>query len=97
MFNPLSKEEIIQVVRLQFARVKNTLDKNGIKLEMTDTAIQLVADLGFDPHFGARPIKRVMQRNLLNELSKMILAGQVQRDSKIIVDAAEGKLVFKNK
>jgi ATP-dependent Clp protease ATP-binding subunit ClpB len=96
MFQPLTKEEIIKVVELQLGIISKMLDKNGIWLTATPKAIQHIASLGFDPQFGARPIKRVIQKNLLNELSKMILEGKVDKDSTIIVDEKNGKLVFKN-
>ncbi len=96
MFQPLTKEEIIKVVELQLGIIRKMLDKNGIRLTTTQKAIQLIATLGFDPQFGARPIKRVIQKNLLNELSKMILEGIVDKDSTIKVDEKNGKLVFRN-
>jgi ATP-dependent Clp protease ATP-binding subunit ClpB len=96
MFQPLTKDEIVKVVELQLGIISKMLDKNGIRLTATPKAIQLIASLGFDPQFGARPIKRVIQKNLLNELSKMILEGKVDKDSTIKVDEKNGRLVFKN-
>ena len=78
MFRPLTKDEIQTVVELQLGNVQKMLEKNDIRLRATKKAIQFIATLGFDPQFGARPIKRVIQKNLLNELSKMILEGNVQ-------------------
>ena len=72
------------------------LAKNDIRLIVTKKAIKRIADIGFDPQFGARPIKRVIQKNLLNELSKLILEGKVDKDSEIVVDEKDGTLVFKN-
>ena len=72
------------------------LAKNDIRLIVTKKAIKRIADLGFDPQFGARPIKRVIQKNLLNELSKLILEGKVDKDSEILVDEKDGTLVFNN-
>jgi ATP-dependent Clp protease ATP-binding subunit ClpB len=72
------------------------LEKNDIRLRATKEAIRFIATLGFDPQFGARPIKRVIQKNLLNELSKMILEGKVNNDKEIVVDEKEGKLTFMN-
>jgi len=86
MFRPLSKKDIRKIVRIQFELVKNRLAESGIKLEISDTALDRLAKLGFDPQFGARPLKRVMQRELLNELSKQILSGKVNKDSIIFVD-----------
>ncbi len=97
MFQPLTREEIRRVVELQIGYVQKALEKNGIKLTATKRAVDYIADTGFDPQFGARPIKRVIQRDLLNELSKMILDGKVDRDSVIAVDEKNGGLVFKNK
>jgi ATP-dependent Clp protease ATP-binding subunit ClpB len=72
------------------------LGKSDIRLKTTKKAIQLIATLGFDPQFGARPIKRVIQKNLLNVLSKMMLEGNVNKDKEIVVDEKDGKLVFRN-
>jgi len=96
MFKPLTKDEIRTVVELQLGMVQKTLEKSDIRLRVTKNAIQLIATLGFDPQFGARPIKRVIQKNLLNELSKMILAGNVDKEKEIVVDEKEGKLTFMN-
>ncbi|MGA8377785.1 MAG: type VI secretion system ATPase TssH, partial [Methanoregula sp.] len=96
MFKPLTKEEIYKVVELQIGLIQKMLAKNDIRLKATKKAIQFIATQGFDPQFGARPIKRVIQKNLLNELSKMILEGTVNKDKVIVVDEKEGKLVFTN-
>jgi ATP-dependent Clp protease ATP-binding subunit ClpB len=96
MFKPLSKNEIRDIVKLQFELVKKMLEKNGIQLEITEKAIDQLAKIGYDPQFGARPLKRVMQRKVLNELSKMILAGKVEKDHKILIDVENDEFVFKN-
>lgn len=96
MFTPLSQDEIKDIVKLQFDLVKKMLEANGVSLSITDKAIDHIAKMGFDPQFGARPIKRVLQRNVLNELSKMIIAGDVQKNSKVVVDFIDGELTFKN-
>jgi len=96
MFKPLTHDEIRTVVELQLGIIQKMLGKNEIQLRATKKAIQFIANLGFDPQFGARPIKRVIQKNLLNELSKMILEGKVQKDKEIVVDEKDGKLIFKN-
>lgn len=97
MFKPLSREEIKDVVRLQFDRLKEMLNNNGYLVDISAGAIDLIARLGYDPQFGARPVKRIIQRNLLNELSKQILAGEVSPGKKVMIDAAEGdRLVFLN-
>ena len=76
--------------------VKTMLAKNGINLEISDVAINKLANSGYDPQFGARPLKRVIQRLVLNELSKMILAGKVEKDHKILIDLEDDNLVFRN-
>ena len=96
MFRPLTKDEIQTVVELQLGNVQKMLGKNDIRLTATKKAIRFIATQGFDPQFGARPIKRVIQRNVLNELSKMILEGNVKKENEIVVDEKEGKLVFRN-
>ena len=96
MFQPLTMREIKDVVRLQLRMIQKMLEKNEINLNFTDKAVDYFAKLGFDPQFGARPIKRVIQKNMLNELSKMILDGKVDKNSDINVDAKEGGLVFSN-
>jgi ATP-dependent Clp protease ATP-binding subunit ClpB len=96
MFRPLTKEEIQTVVGLQLENVQKMLEKSDIRIRATKKAIQFIATLGFDPQFGARPIKRVIQKNLLNELSKMILEGTVNKEKEIVVDEKDGKLVFRN-
>ncbi len=96
MFTPLSENEIRQIVRLQLNSVQKMLDQNGIKLEFTDTALDFISHEGYDPQFGARPVKRVIQRYVLNELSKQILSGKVDREHPIVIDAQAGDLVFKN-
>jgi len=97
MFKPLTIEEIRDIVLLQLRMVQKTLEKNEISLKFTDEAVDYFAKMGFDPQFGARPIKRVIQKNMLNELSKMILDGKVDKNSEIAIDARDGKLVFSNK
>ena len=96
MFKPLSRKEIHGIVKLQFDRVKQMLAKNGIRLEITEEAITKLAAMGYDPQFGARPLKRVIQREVLNELSKMILAGKVNAEKPIRVDVKGDDFVFEN-
>ncbi|MDR1414256.1 MAG: ATP-dependent chaperone ClpB [Odoribacteraceae bacterium] len=90
MFAPLRRAEIVEVVRLQVSAVIKMLAANGISLDVTDQAVAWIASEGYDPQFGARPVKRVIQRALLNELSKRILSGEVSRDGHIVVDINEG-------
>ncbi|MDO9035338.1 MAG: ATP-dependent chaperone ClpB [Methanoregula sp.] len=96
MFRPLSKDEIQTVVELQLGNVQKMLKKSDIRLRATKKAIQFIATQGFDPQFGARPIKRVIQKMLINELSKMILEGTINKDNEIVVDEKGGKLTFGN-
>lgn len=96
MFSPLSREHIGEIVRIQFASVQRTLREIGIEMEATDDALDWLAQLGYDPQFGARPLKRVMQKRILNELSKQILGGKVQKDSKIQLDMFDNQFVFYN-
>ena len=97
MFQSLTREEVRRIVELQLKNIQKMLEKSCIKLTITKKAVDFIAIIGFDPQFGARPIKRVIQKNLLNELSKMILEEKVNKNSEIIVDEKNGKLVFKNK
>ena len=96
MFLPLNKQEIAQVVSLQINAVKEMLRPQGFTLEVTPQAIDYLADAGFDPEFGARPVKRAIQNLLLNDLSKKLLAGEVSRDNPIKVDSFGEGLVFIN-
>ena len=96
MFLPLTKAEIAQVVTLQINAVKKMLEPQGFRLTVTDAAVELLADEGFDPEFGARPVKRAIQRLVLNDLSKKILAEEVSRDKPIVIDADGGRLQFRN-
>jgi ATP-dependent Clp protease ATP-binding subunit ClpB len=97
MFTPLAEAEIAQIVRLQVEGVAKMLKNNGIDLQLTPKAIDPIAAEGFDPQFGARPIKRALQRLLLNELSNKIIARSIDKEKPILVDEVEGKLVFENK
>ena len=96
MFTPLTEKEIRQIVGLQLNNVKKMLAENGITLEFTDAALDFISHEGYDPQFGARPVKRVIQRYVLNELSKEILSGHVNREHAITIDFAGGELVFRN-
>lgn len=96
MFLPLNKKEIEQIVGLQVSSIHKMLKENGIELRVTNEAISKLAEAGFDPEFGARPVKRALQRNLLNDLSKKILSGAVDKEKPIVVDVRNGMLVFNN-
>ena len=96
MFKPLTREETNDIVSLQFNGVKKMLQKNNIEINITDAAIDKLADIGYDPLYGARPLKRVIQREVLNQLSKMILAGKLTANERILVDIENGGFVFRN-
>ena len=96
MFLPLTKEQIAHVVTLQMNSVKKMLETQGFTLEWTPEAISYIADKGYDPEFGARPVKRAIQEYVLNELSKKLLTEEVLREKPVIVDAIDGNLVFRN-
>ncbi|QNR23697.1 ATP-dependent chaperone ClpB [Croceimicrobium hydrocarbonivorans] len=97
MFLPLEKKDLMQIVRLQLNRVKKQLADQQITLEATDAAVQYLADVGYDPQYGGRPVKRVIQKRVLNELSKKILSGEIHKDEVILLDLDEQEsLVFNN-
>ena len=96
MFTPLNKEEIEQIVCLQVSDISKRLADNGVELHVTAKAISTLADAGFDPQFGARPIKRAIQRYLLNDLSKQLIAGSIDRNHPVTVDSENGNLIFRN-
>src|SRR5690606_4609360 len=96
MFTPLSEEHIKQIVKIQLKGIFKMLADQHITMDATPEAISYLAHKGVDSHFGARPVKRVIQREVLNELSKQILSMQVKTDSIILLDEFDGKLVFRN-
>ena len=96
MFLPLSKKEIADVVKLQINAIRKILEPQGFRLEVTDAAIQYLAEVGYNPEFGARPVKRAIQRYVLNDLSKKILASKVSNDKPITIDSFGNSLVFRN-
>ena len=96
MFTPLDKKEILEIVNIQVKSVQRMLASNGITLNVTKQALELLADDGYDPEFGARPVKRTIQRLVLNQLSKDILSQKVDREHPITIDAEGDELVFKN-
>ena len=96
MFEPLTRRDIEQIVDIQMGSIRQMLAHNGIELEYTPAARNLIAQMGYDPLFGARPVKRVIQREVVNDLSKRILAGEVEREKPIRIDAEGERLVFSN-
>ena len=96
MFQPLNKNEIEQIVRLQINGIKKMLEENGVTLQMSYQAVDFIATAGYDPEFGARPVKRAIQRYLLNDLSKKLLSQEVDRTKPIIVERSSEGLIFRN-
>jgi ATP-dependent Clp protease ATP-binding subunit ClpB len=96
MFVPLSREDVASITKLQLQMLSKQLEKNGIEFIFTDECVDWISQLGYDPQFGARPLKRVIQREVLNELSKQILAGTVSKNQGIILDCFDQKVVFRN-
>ena len=96
LFEPLTRSEIGRIVDIQLGIVRKRLAENGIRLEYTDAAREWVASAGYDPLYGARPVKRTIQRTIVNELSKRILAGEVDRTKPIRIDTGGDMLTFSN-
>ena len=97
MFKPLNKKEIRGIVRLQLRQLEQLLEQNNLHIQLTDYALDALTTLGYDPQYGARPLKRVIQKHILNQLSKMILADKVVRDTVITVDYIDEDFVFYQK
>ena len=96
MFTPLKKSDIFEIVKLQLAHLKKMIGKQEIHIDATEEAVAYLAEKGYQPEFGARPVKRVIQKEVLNQLSKDILSGKVTTDSIILLDAFDDQLVFRN-
>lgn len=96
MFTPLTDSELTEIVRMNIKGVIRQLENNSVKLDVSDDAVHWLAKVGYDPLFGARPVKRAIQRYLLNELSKLILADAVDKDKEIKVTVENDHLVFNN-
>ena len=96
MFTPLTKSEIRKIVSIQFKGIQNRLLENGIELQANSDVLDLLGDLGYDPVFGARPLKRVIQREILNILSKEIISGNIKRESMVGIILEKGKIKFLN-
>ena len=97
MFQPLSRSNVEEIVRMQFSGVQEMLKEQGFQIEATEEAIEWLAQLGYDPQFGARPVKRLFQKKVLNELSKQILAGSISQEQPIVLDMIDNHLFFRNK
>lgn len=97
MFQPLSRKDVLEIVEIQFKMLQNRLKASHIEIEATSEALEWIAIEGYDPQYGARPVKRVMQKVLMNELSKALLAGKIAQDSVVMVDLKNGELHFENR
>jgi ATP-dependent Clp protease ATP-binding subunit ClpB len=95
-FTPLNKNQIRNIVKMQFAGIVSMFERQDLQLSITEAAVDLIVKTGFDPIYGARPIKRTIQKDILNELSKMILSDKLSKDKKIIIDANEDEFMFRN-
>ncbi len=96
MFKPLMLADITEIVKLQIGHLVEMLNERGVKLEVTENALKSLAGAGYDPQFGARPLKRVLQKEVVNNLSKKILSDEIQPNSKILLDSIDGHLMFQN-
>ncbi len=96
MFQPLLKKEIMNIVRIQLDNLKELVARNGIQLQFSDYALEYLADQGFDPQFGARPLKRLIQKEIVNRLSKRILAGDIDKSKPVLMDVFDNTVVFRN-
>jgi ATP-dependent Clp protease ATP-binding subunit ClpB len=96
LFQPLMKNEIRGIIRIQLENLKHLVEQNGIQLQFSDYLIDYLAENGFDPQFGARPLKRLIQKEIVNSLSKKILAGEVDRSHPVLVDVFDRVVVFRN-
>lgn len=96
MFEPLNRDNVAEIVRIQFNNIQKQLAEQQLHIRITDEAVDWLAQLGYDPQFGARPVKRVIQKQVLNELSKQLLAGKVNKDKEIVLDTFDNKFVFRN-
>ena len=96
MFTPLNKKDIRKIVKLQLELLKKILSKQQIVLDATDEAIDFLADKGYDPQYGARPVKRTLQKEVLNNMSKALLSGEIKADSVVLLDSFDNALVFRN-
>ena len=97
MFTPLNREEVTQIVQIQLNALTKMLKEKNIDFSATEQAVESLSKKGYNPQYGARPIKRVIQKEVLNELSKDMLSGKISTDSNILLDSFDDKLVFRNK
>jgi len=97
MFTPLNKNQIVDIVKMQLHMLGERLEKADINLVVTPDAMNYLADKGYDPQFGARPVKRVIQKEVMNELSKYILSGDIDKTEPVVLDVFDGQIVFRKK
>ena len=95
MFNPLTRSNIKEIVKIQLRELQNRLSNKNLKISASEDAVDWLAQLSYDPQFGARPVKRIMQKQVLNELSKQLLSGQLDTSQTIVLDAFEQSIVFR--
>jgi len=95
MFTPLTREQIAGIVKLQLQRLGERMTRNNIRMVVSEDAIEYLAEKGFDPQFGARPVKRVIQKEVLNEFSKYLLGNKVDKDEPVVLDVFDGEIVFR--
>jgi len=96
MFHPLMRKDIKGIIRIQLRNLQDLLEKSGIQLGFTEYAVEFLAENGFDPQFGARPLKRLIQKEIVNKLSRQIIAGEVDKSKIVLVDVFDGVVVFRN-
>jgi ATP-dependent Clp protease ATP-binding subunit ClpB len=96
MFEPLMRDDIKDIIRIQLNDLKTQLAKSGVELEFTDYTLDYLAENGFDPQFGARPLKRLIQKQIVNQLSKKLLSGTIDKTKPVLVDVFDGTVVFRN-
>jgi ATP-dependent Clp protease ATP-binding subunit ClpB len=97
MFEPLTRDDVADIVKIQFKQIAERLAEQHMTITATDEAIEWLAELGYDPHYGARPVKRVLQKQVLNELSKQLLSDKVDKSKEIVLDVFDKQFVFRNK
>jgi ATP-dependent Clp protease ATP-binding subunit ClpB len=96
MFSPLLRKQMASIVQIQLNQLKNLVAENGMQIEFTDYLIEYLSEQGFDMQFGARPLKRLIQKLVVNELSKQILSGAIDKSKKVLIDIFDGVVVFRN-
>jgi len=96
MFQPLLKKEILGIVKIQLENLRRLVLQSGIQLQFSNYALEFLAEQGFDPQFGARPLKRLIQKEIVNQLSKRILAGDIDKTKPVLVDVFDNTVVFRN-